>query len=81
MPTILRFQGFRVVIYPNDHLPPHVHVIKGSGEVRIDLGNEQSTPKLLTVSGKISDRDVAKALCLVTNHQVSLLAKWREIHE
>jgi hypothetical protein len=27
MPTIVRFAGYRVVIYPNDHRPEHVHVI------------------------------------------------------
>jgi hypothetical protein len=27
VPTVLRFDGFRVVIYPNDHRPAHVHVI------------------------------------------------------
>jgi Domain of unknown function (DUF4160) len=39
MPTIIREDGFRVVIYPNDHIPAHVHVLKGGGEVRIDLGS------------------------------------------
>jgi len=27
MPTVLRFEGLRAVIYPNDHRPAHVHVI------------------------------------------------------
>jgi hypothetical protein len=27
MPTIKRISGLRVVIYPNDHRPAHVHVI------------------------------------------------------
>ncbi len=27
MPTLFRIQGLRVVIYPNDHRPAHVHVI------------------------------------------------------
>jgi hypothetical protein len=31
--------------------------------------------------GKISDKDVAKALFLVTEHQLQLLAKWSEIHD
>jgi len=26
VPTILRFRNFRIVIWPNDHLPIHVHV-------------------------------------------------------
>jgi Domain of unknown function (DUF4160) len=81
MPTILREQGFRVVIYPNDHLPSHVHVFKGSGEVRIELGDEESDPRLMTITGQISDEDVAKALYLATENQAKLLAKWREIHE
>jgi uncharacterized protein len=81
MPTILREQGFRVVIYPNDHLPSHVHVFKGSGEVRIELGDEESDPSLMTITGQIRDKDVAKALYLVKENQTKLLAKWREIHE
>jgi len=27
MPTVHRFDGLRVVIYPNDHSPAHVHVM------------------------------------------------------
>ncbi len=81
MPMILREQGFRVVIYPNDHLPSHVHVFKGSGEVRIELGDEKSGPSLMTITGQISDKDVAKALYLVKENQAKLLAKWSEIHE
>jgi hypothetical protein len=30
MPTVLRLRRLRVVIYPNDHRPAHVHVI-GNG--------------------------------------------------
>jgi Domain of unknown function (DUF4160) len=81
MPTILREQGFRVVIYPNDHLPSHIHVLKGSGEVRIDLGDEESDPSLISITGQISDKDIAKALYLMKENQAKLLAKWREIHE
>ena len=32
MPTISRFDGLRVVIYPADHRPEHVHVIGAEGE-------------------------------------------------
>ncbi|NJK55963.1 MAG: DUF4160 domain-containing protein [Pleurocapsa sp. SU_5_0] len=82
MPTIIRQEGFRIVIYPNDHMPAHVHVIKGDGEVRIKLGREEllMPPSLITVMGKISDKDVAKALFLVTENHSQLLTKWREFH-
>ena len=37
MPAILRCDGLRVVIYPNDHLPEHVHVIGSDGEALFNL--------------------------------------------
>jgi hypothetical protein len=37
MPTILRLDGLRVVIYPNDHLPEHVHVIGAGVEAVFEL--------------------------------------------
>ena len=81
MPTIIQQDGFRIVIYPNDHTPAHVHVLKADGEVRIDLGNEKILPSLRSVRGKISDKDVMKALSLVAEYQIELLAKWSEIHD
>ena len=80
MPTIIKQDGFRIVIYPNDHTPAHVHVLKADGEVRIDLGNEKMLPSLISVRGKISDKEVIRALSLVTEYQIELLAKWDEIH-
>jgi serine phosphatase RsbU (regulator of sigma subunit) len=35
MPTIIRERGFEVMIYPNDHRPPHVHVWKAGKEARV----------------------------------------------
>jgi Domain of unknown function (DUF4160) len=80
MPTIVRKDGFNVVIYSNDHNPAHVHVKKNSGEVRIQLGNEDLPPSLISIEGDISAKDVVKALNLVNEHQVMLLTKWSEIH-
>ncbi|MBI4520710.1 MAG: DUF4160 domain-containing protein [Gemmatimonadetes bacterium] len=31
MPTVHRERGFRFQMYPNDHPPPHVHVMKAPG--------------------------------------------------
>lgn len=44
MVTILRFRSFRVVIYANDHHPPHVHIIGPGTEARIALGDEREGP-------------------------------------
>jgi hypothetical protein len=37
MITVHRAYGFRFVIFPNDHRPPHVHVFGQGGEARIVL--------------------------------------------
>ena len=77
MPTIIRQDGFRIVIYTNDHLPPHVHIFKNDAEVKIELVE----PRVFSVEGKIGNKELAKAFNLVIKHQVELLEKWREIHE
>lgn len=79
MPTVLRKDGFAVRIYFNDHLPPHVHVFKGNGQVRISLGSESEVPDVIEVN-ELSDKEVSKALQIVTTHQTELLEKWREFH-
>jgi hypothetical protein len=37
MPTVLRSGSLRVVIYPNDHPPAHVHVLGPDWVVVINL--------------------------------------------
>ncbi len=37
MPTVLRFDGYSVVIYPADHIPAHVHVFGGGNEAMFNL--------------------------------------------
>jgi hypothetical protein len=79
MPTIIRKDGFRVVIYPTDHLPPHVHVLKQDGEIRVEL-SEIANPRILSIVGNMRDKDVIRALDIVKVNQVELLTVWREIH-
>lgn len=46
MPTVLRFDGMRVVIYPNDHRPAHVHVIGAGKEAVFKLHCPHGPPEL-----------------------------------
>ncbi len=46
MPTILRFDGLRAVIYPNDHRPAHVHVIGSDVEAVFILHCPDGPPEL-----------------------------------
>ena len=78
MPTIFRQDGFRVVIYTDDHEPPHVHVLKGETEVKIDLGSAMVLPTVILLKGK--RHDAKNALQIVTDYQTELLEAWRMIH-
>jgi hypothetical protein len=75
LPTILRLDGLRIVVYPNDHRPEHVHVIGPDWEVVVDLVN-------LDIREAIGcgERNARRALLLLTEHREALLAAWRRIH-
>lgn len=79
MPTIISIDGFSVMIMPNDHRPPHVHVFRGAGRVRITIGDNTNRPRILEAIG-MSNRDIVKALGIVIDHQAKLSAAWRKIH-
>jgi hypothetical protein len=79
MPTILRFRGLRVVVYVNDHRPPHVHVVGPSREARIALGDEREHPWLMTNEG-LSRRQLSAALLKISENRDLLIRRWRELH-
>jgi Domain of unknown function (DUF4160) len=79
VPTILNINGFRFIIWPADHEPPHVHVFKGKGEVKINIGNDDEAPRLITIYG-LTKQEVRQAWEIVAEHQEVLLTAWRRIH-
>ena len=79
MPTIFRFRGLRVVIYLNDHRPPHVHVIGPDAEARIALGDEGERPWVMMNDG-LSYRDIVAILADIARNRDLLMQRWREIH-
>jgi len=46
MPTVLTIDALRVVIYPNDHRPAHVHVIGPDEEAVFNLQCPDGPPVL-----------------------------------
>ncbi|MBN9425714.1 MAG: DUF4160 domain-containing protein [Burkholderiales bacterium] len=79
MPTILRFNGLRVVIYPNDHRPAHVHVIGEHGEAVFVLHCPDGPPSLREIYG-FSKHDVSRIGNRLAEHLASLCHAWRSIH-
>lgn len=81
MPTVFRQEGFEVIIRTNDHNPPHVHIIKAEGQVKVTLGDENEEPDLHTILSPMSRKNTKRALEIVEEQQMYLLERWREIYE
>jgi hypothetical protein len=80
MPTILIIFGLRVVIYPNDHRPAHVHVIGSDCEAVFNLNCPNGTPELRENYG-FPRKDLTKVLCELVINLKMLCREWRRIHE
>jgi hypothetical protein len=78
MPQVFEQNGFRVMIYPDDHRPAHVHIYK-SGLIVIRLNNRRTAPSIREVVG-MSRKDTRDALMLVIEHKKMLVKEWRKIH-
>lgn len=81
MPTVLQAEGFqiRVLLPPREHGPPHVHVIRGDGEVVIFLPVGSQRLAVRSVY-RMRGVDVIAAVRLVEANLTLLLAAWREHH-
>ena len=76
MPTVAAEDGYRLKIYPNDHLPAHTHVQKAENEARIPL----DTLEVVSSEG-FNNRELHKVVELVKKHQEALLSVVGYYHE
>jgi hypothetical protein len=75
VPVVLRIEGLRVVIYPNDHPPAHVHVLGPGWVVVINLAG----PELREAIG-CDEREARRVLRLIAGRTVALMDAWRRFH-
>lgn len=79
MPTVHRFDGLRVVIYPNDHRPAHVHVMGSGCEAVFKLNAPDGPPQLRENYG-FAARELAAIKGELATQSKRLYAEWRAIH-
>jgi hypothetical protein len=75
MPTVLRIHGMRVVIYPDDHLPAHVHVIDGDRDLVLEIAGLAMRRNAGFKAQEINQ--IRKAL---VEHVEALQSEWERIH-
>ncbi len=79
MPTVLRTAGFRVVIYPNDHRPVHVHVQRNGCEAVFKLHCPNGPPELRE-NYDFSRKELGDIAGALAENLTALCAAWRTIH-
>jgi hypothetical protein len=75
VPTVIKQSGFEVAVRPNDHEPPHVHVFKGDGQVKINLD-----PVEVVQAWNMKKQEARNARTIVEENRELLLERWREFH-
>ena len=76
---MLRFDGLRVVIYPNDHRPAHVLVIGHGCEAVFGLNCSAGLVELRENYG-FSRREIKRISGVLTGHLDKLCQAWEQIH-
>jgi hypothetical protein len=71
MPTISRFYGVDIVMYFNDHLPPHFHAFYGSSEALVEWS---ATPQVY--QGALPRAALNRVLYWASLHRDELDADW-----
>jgi Domain of unknown function (DUF4160) len=69
-PTLLIQDGFKFFFYANEHLPRHIHIVKGDDYATIDLST-------MTVrENYMNPADLKKALTIVEVNREVFERKW-----
>ena len=75
MPVVFRVGPFRIIIFVNDHAPPHVHCV-GKGEeavIEIESGAVRSNQG-------VHSKDLKRLVNFVKEQSDVLLIEWRHHH-
>ena len=71
MSTLQRFDNSRVVMYLDDHPPPHVHVkLRDGRDCTVDLDSFE-------IKGRVVEREIREALAWIKTNQVDLQHHWQ----
>lgn len=75
MPTLLKIRGFKFFFYSNEHLPKHIHILKGEAFAKVNLEN------LEVCFSNLKSKDLIFALDVLKTHREDFLRSWNEYFE
>jgi len=80
VPTVLTIRTIRIVIYPNDHPPPHVHAIRRDGARAEFALNYPDGPVIMTEQIGFKPSDIAELGSAIANNLTDIYHRWRALH-
>lgn len=75
MPTIAVVLGVRIMIYPKDHLPPHLHAIFAEEEAMISIVTGD------VLEGALPRAKLSAVQEWLMRHREQVACVWQEIRE
>jgi hypothetical protein len=80
VPTVARLRGVRVVLYPNDHPPPHVHALRRDGAwARLALNCPAGPVTLMDQQGFRTEH-IVEIGEVVAMKLLLICQQWKSIH-
>ncbi len=80
MPTVLTVGKVRVVIYTNDHPPPHVHAVRGNeARAKFNLNGPDGPVELVEQEG-FSRSDISHIGQAIAEALTDICKRWSDIH-
>jgi len=73
MPTVKNFGSYRIMLFAEDHNPPHVHVIGHDFQAKVRIRDAA------VFAGTIPTRHRREALAWIVDNRGRLMAKWNEL--
>jgi len=73
MPTVKNFGSYRIMLFAEDHNPPHVHVIGRNFQAKVRIRDAA------VFAGTIPSRHRREALSWIAANHERLMATWNEL--
>ena len=73
MPEVSRFYGIRIVMYPNDHHPPHFHALYAGDDAIVEIN------PIRVRSTNLPKRALSLVLEWAALHQEELWDHWNRV--
>lgn len=75
MPTVFRLKDCRIVVYADDHNPPHFHVIGAGWSYVVEMES------LSVIRGELNHRSFGEVFRWASSNRSYLFEKWAEYNE